>query len=157
MAPSITQTKSWLRPRGWFTEHEEKILVNRLLRDDPTKSTLHNRQGLSFKMLWIALCDYDVCRCPLTLYVCPLRRNPCLPRDHGSLSGPLYIANLVDRIPSVTPELYATIILRSLGFTTTETNLLTIPTHVVQAITVSVLFDKIRPCAPEQVDNPIGC
>lgn len=61
MIPSITQTKSWLRPKGWFNEHEEKILVNRLLRDDPAKSSMDNRQAVTPKALWKALRDYDVC------------------------------------------------------------------------------------------------
>lgn len=34
---SPTQTKSFLTPNGWFTEKEEIILVNRVLRDDPSK------------------------------------------------------------------------------------------------------------------------
>jgi hypothetical protein len=37
MPPSPTQTKSWFRPKGWFTEREETIAVTRILRDDPTK------------------------------------------------------------------------------------------------------------------------
>lgn len=37
MAPSSTQTKTWFRPKGWFTEREEVIIVNKVLRDDPTK------------------------------------------------------------------------------------------------------------------------
>lgn len=64
MVPSVTQTKSRLSPRGWFTPDEEKILVNRLLRDDPSKSTMDNRQGVRPKMLWKALCDYNVCKSP---------------------------------------------------------------------------------------------
>lgn len=61
MVPSITQTKKWCCPKGWFTEREEKILVNRLLRDDPGKSTLGNRQMLTLRMYWDALCDYNAC------------------------------------------------------------------------------------------------
>lgn len=34
---SPTQTKSKWRPKGWFTDREEVILVNRVLRDDPSK------------------------------------------------------------------------------------------------------------------------
>ena len=35
--PSPTQTKTWFRPKGWFAEREEVIIVNKVLRDDPTK------------------------------------------------------------------------------------------------------------------------
>jgi len=42
MPPSLTQTKTWFRPKGWFTEREEIIATTRILRDDPTKvRTLH--------------------------------------------------------------------------------------------------------------------
>lgn len=61
LVPSITQTKTWWRPKGWFTEREEKILVNRLLRDDPNKGDLHQRQSLSCKVIWRALCDINIC------------------------------------------------------------------------------------------------
>ena len=37
MPPSPTQTKTWFRPNGWFTEREEVIIVNKMLRDDPAK------------------------------------------------------------------------------------------------------------------------
>lgn len=67
MVPSITQTKGGLvRRKAWFTEHEEKILVNRLLRDDPGKSSMGNRQVLSLGVFWQALCDYHACKCKET-------------------------------------------------------------------------------------------
>lgn len=37
LPPSPTQTKSKWRPKGWFSDDEEVILVNRVLRDDPSK------------------------------------------------------------------------------------------------------------------------
>jgi hypothetical protein len=39
---------------------EEIIIVNRVLRDDPSKSDMHNRQGLTLKMIWQALCDWHM-------------------------------------------------------------------------------------------------
>lgn len=44
MPPGPCQTKSWFRGKdGWFNEHEEYIMVNRLLRDDPSKGDMNNR------------------------------------------------------------------------------------------------------------------
>ena len=44
MPPGPCQTKNWFRGKnGWFTDHEETILVNRLLRDDPSKGDMNNR------------------------------------------------------------------------------------------------------------------
>ncbi len=60
MVPSPTQTKAPWRRKGWFTEHEEKIMVNRILRDDPSKSDMHNREAVTLKLLWEALCDFDL-------------------------------------------------------------------------------------------------
>ncbi|KAF8520957.1 allantoate permease [Hysterangium stoloniferum] len=60
MPPSPTQSKAWFRPKGWFTEREEVMMVNRVLRDDPTKSDMHNRQGLNLKDLWKGALNFDL-------------------------------------------------------------------------------------------------
>ncbi|KAI6016943.1 allantoate permease [Pisolithus microcarpus] len=118
MPPSPTQTKTWFRPKGWFTEREEVIMVNRILRDDPTKATtlsgdMHNREGLSLRRLWTAICDYDL--------------------------WPLYILGLTSGIPDGPPSTYLTLLLRDIGFNTFQTNLLTIPYQVLGIITMFLI------------------
>lgn len=108
---SPTQTarrrfKGLLRPKkGWFNEREEVIMVTRILRDDPGKATMHNRQGLSAKLLWEALTDYDM--------------------------WPIYLIGLSWTIPTSPPQAYITLTCKALGFDTFETNLLTIPAYVL--------------------------
>lgn len=64
MAPSITEPASaFKRADGtnkWWSEEEEKILVNRLLRDDPTKGDMNNRTAVSARGMWEALTTYDL-------------------------------------------------------------------------------------------------
>jgi hypothetical protein len=68
MPASITETQkilrgkaSWLHGKsGWFTEREEKILVNRILRDDPSKGDMNNRQHVDLKGIWGALKDINL-------------------------------------------------------------------------------------------------
>jgi hypothetical protein len=36
-------------------------MVNRILRDDPSKSDMHNRQGITLDLMWKAMKDYDMC------------------------------------------------------------------------------------------------
>jgi len=37
MPASAVQTKTRFRPKGWFTDREIGLVVNRVLRDDPSK------------------------------------------------------------------------------------------------------------------------
>lgn len=106
MPPSPTQTAGKFRGKnGWFNEHEEKIMVNRVLRDDPSKGGMHNRQPVTPKMLWRALCDYD-------MWV-------------------IYILGLTWMIPNTPATSYISLQLKSLNFTTFQSNLLSIPSYVV--------------------------
>ena len=113
MPPSPVQTKTWYRPKGWFTDREERIVVNRVLRDDPSKGDMHNRQALTPKMLWQSITDYDL--------------------------WPLYIVGLIAYIPTGTASAYLTLNLRALGFSPFNTNLLTIPYNVVHIILLLII------------------
>ncbi|KAJ5885013.1 hypothetical protein N7495_009523 [Penicillium taxi] len=106
MPASPTQTKGLFRGKdGWFNEHEEKIMVNRVLRDDPSKGGMHNRQPVTPKLLWEALKDYD-------MWI-------------------IYLIGLSWMIPNTPATNYISLELKSLGFTTFHTNLLTIPAYVI--------------------------
>jgi hypothetical protein len=61
MPPSPCQTKGRGRgKKGWFSEREEKIMVNRLLRDDPSKGDMNNRQAVGLSGLIKSFHDYDL-------------------------------------------------------------------------------------------------
>lgn len=82
LPPSPTQTASKFRGKdGWFNEREEKIMVNRVLRDDPSKGDMHNRQALTPSMFWKCLKDYHMWPIYLLgltwMYVC----CRCKPRE----------------------------------------------------------------------------
>ncbi|KAF5593746.1 tartrate transporter [Fusarium pseudoanthophilum] len=122
LPPGPTQTASWFRGKdGWFTEREEVIMVNRVLRDDPGKGGMHNRQGLTLKLLWDALMDYDL--------------------------WPLYMISWTMLVPTNPVTAYLTLNLKALGFGTFETNLLTIPGYVLflaHLILISWYSEKIN-------------
>lgn len=106
LPPSPTQTASRFRGKaGWFTEHEEKVLVNRILRDDPSKGDMHNRQAITPGLLWESLSDFDM--------------------------WPIYLLGLSWLIPNSPMTSYLTLQLRAVGFDTFQTNLLTIPAFVL--------------------------
>jgi len=108
LVPGPSQTKTWWNPKGYFSEKEEKIIVNRVLRDDPSKGDMHNRQGMTPKMLWQSLKDYDL--------------------------WPVYAIGLLFQIPASPPNTYLTLSLRHIGFSTFNTTLLGIPITVFGAL-----------------------
>ncbi|KAL1861339.1 hypothetical protein VTK73DRAFT_7140 [Phialemonium thermophilum] len=113
MPASAVQTKAWFRPNGWFSDREVAIVVNRVLRDDPSKGDMHNRQAVTPKLLWQCLKDYHL--------------------------WPLYAIGLIEFIPSNPPATYITLTLRALGFNPFTTNLLTIPYNVFHIINLILL------------------
>ncbi|CAI4217779.1 unnamed protein product [Parascedosporium putredinis] len=121
MPASAVETKTWFRPRGWFNDREERIVVNRVLRDDPSKGDMHNREAITPKRLWETINDYDL--------------------------WPLYAIGLVAYIPHGPPSKYLTLTLRSLGFSTFNTNLLTIPVslfHMTNLFLVTRLSERLN-------------
>ncbi|OOQ89566.1 transporter [Penicillium brasilianum] len=115
LVPGPTQTKTRWNPRGYFSEKEEKIIVNRVLRDDPSKGDMHNRQGLSLKMLWQSLKDYDL--------------------------WPIYAIGLLFEIPTAPPKAYLTLSLKAIGFSTFQTTLLSIPVTVFASINLLLVTE----------------
>lgn len=108
MVPSAVQTKNWMHPKGWFTEREEKIVVNRILRDDPTKGSMNNRQGLTLKQLVKSLHDVDI--------------------------FPISAIGVMAYIGTMTFNSYFVLLNRQMGFSTFDTNLLMIPPQVLHII-----------------------
>jgi hypothetical protein len=114
MPPGPCQTKHWFRGKdGWFTEHEEYIMVNRLLRDDPSKGDMNNRQAVGPVRLFKAAADWEL--------------------------WPLYIVGLLAYIPPSPPGSYLSFILRSLGYSVFNANLLAIPSQFMFAVNLLIL------------------
>ncbi|KAL3419724.1 allantoate permease [Phlyctema vagabunda] len=108
------QTAGWFRGKdGWFSEREELILVNRLLRDDPSKGDMHNRQAVGPVMLFKSLKDFDL--------------------------WPLYLLGLLVYIPPQPVNTYLTFILREMGFSVFKANLLAIPSQFLFAVNLLIL------------------
>lgn len=121
MVPSACQTKKRWNKKGWFSDREVKIVVNRVLRDDPTKGDMHNRKALTLKQIWKSLMNYDL--------------------------WPIYLLGLIFNIPQSTAGPYLTLNLRQLGFSTFNTNLLTIPysiLHIIFLLIITWLSERLN-------------
>ncbi|PSK38925.1 hypothetical protein C7M61_002230 [Candidozyma pseudohaemuli] len=108
MVPSVVQTKNRFHPEGWFTDREEKIVVNRILRDDPLKGGMNNRQALPFKAILRSLMDWNL--------------------------WPIFVIGILGYLPMLTVLPYMVLSMKQLGFSTLDVNLLTIPLHILQIV-----------------------
>lgn len=105
LVPSAVETKLRFYPNGWWNERETKIIVNRVLRDDPSKGDMNNRQGVSLSQFWGVLVDYDL--------------------------WPVYVVGLFAYVPAATVNNYMNLTMRRLGWTTAQTNLLLVPHNIL--------------------------
>jgi len=113
MPASVVSTKAWYRKKGWYTDREEKILVNKVLREDPTKGDMNNRQPVGLRELIVAFFDIDML--------------------------PVYIVRLFGDINSSPVTTYLSLTLRQLGFSTFKTNMLSIPLNVIGIVSMLVI------------------
>lgn len=110
---SPTATKNVLWPNGYYTEREEVIMVNRILRDDPAKGLTAIKEPASFRDIWEAWKD-------------------------PSMWG-LYLIGLIAYIPASPVQAYLTLTLKRLDFSTFNSNMLTIPSAFLQILTMLAL------------------
>lgn len=110
---SPTATKGFIWRRPWYTERQEVIMINRILRDDPAKGLTALKQPATFQDIRNALSD-------------------------TSMWG-LYFIGLIAYIPATPVQGYLSLTLKRLGFSTFNSNLLTIPSAVIQIITMIAL------------------
>jgi hypothetical protein len=111
---SPVSTKSPLWRKSWFSEREETIMVNRILRDDPAKGLTALKEPIRWVDVKAAWSD-------------------------RSLWG-LYFVALIAYIPATPVQAYLTLMLRRVGnFSTLQANLLTAPSAALQIVTMLAL------------------
>ncbi|KAJ3052872.1 hypothetical protein HK097_005493 [Rhizophlyctis rosea] len=114
LPPSPTQTASSFRGKnGWFNEREEQIMVTRILKDDPSKGDMHNRQAITPRKMWLTLKDFD-------LY-------------------PIYFVGLSHLVPNASPSQYLTLTIRAMKFDTYTTTLLTVPASIASIFSLLLI------------------
>ncbi|KAF7719091.1 Uncharacterized protein PECH_000277 [Penicillium ucsense] len=107
-SPTSTKGIIWRKP--WYTEREEAIMVNRILRDDPAKGLTAIKEPVHWSDIKEAWMD-------------------------KSMWG-LYLIGLVAYIPATPVQGYLTLTLRRIGFSTFDSNMLTVPSAVLQIFTM---------------------
>jgi hypothetical protein len=114
MPPSVSEpARGFRRPDGtnkWWTEKEEKILINRILRDDPTKGDMNNRTAVTWRGLWAALTNKDL--------------------------WPIFLVGIFAWIPFQPTSNYLSLILRNMGYSVFQANMLVIPSFTLFAFNV---------------------
>lgn len=110
MPATPSETKTWLRPKGWYSDRQEKIMINRILRDDPAKGAMNNRQHLSLKNLWLCTMNVNM--------------------------WPTYLVRVFGDVSTAAIGLYQPIILKNVGFTTFQANLLMVPNQILSIVTL---------------------
>ncbi|KAE8353369.1 MFS general substrate transporter [Aspergillus coremiiformis] len=110
---SPTNTKSVLVPRPWYSERQEVIMINRLLRDDPSKGLTHIHERATIRDVLNTWSD-------------------------KSMWG-LYMIGLVAYIPQGPVQAYLSLTLKRIGFSTFDSNMLSIPSAVLQIILMLAL------------------
>jgi hypothetical protein len=84
-----------------------------VIRDDPQKGGMYNRQGVSVRQIWECIKDYDM--------------------------WPLYVLGLLFGLPKYPVNQYLTLSFRKLGFSVIQTNLLSIPYIVGASLTMILI------------------
>lgn len=110
MSPSPSQTRAWYRPHGWYSPHEEKVIINHVLRDEPAKGTMNNRAPMGLKQIVRCILNYDL--------------------------WPIYIVRIFGDLQNRPLTNYMPVLLRRMGFSSVNTSLLMIPQNFLQIITL---------------------
>jgi hypothetical protein len=102
-------------------------MVNRVIRDDPSKGSMHNRQAITPRLLWKSLKDVD-----LWSVLSPV----CSPTSLLTNIRPVYLIGLLFEVPMTPIKQYLTLSLRDLQFSTFQSNLLAVPWNALHIVTM---------------------
>ncbi|CAI2034650.1 hypothetical protein SEUBUCD646_0I00150 [Saccharomyces eubayanus] len=119
--PTQTGESAFHKGKSLFSEYEEKIMINRILRDDPSKGDMSNRQPVTFKEILYTLTEFDL--------------------------WPLFIQGITGFISLQTVTPYMSLILKSMNFSTFLSNILAIPGQALLLINlplVALLSRKLK-------------